>query len=125
MNSYDICFTFSSTHGSVGVPSVAGVAAWSAGLLFQEAVSRAAGLDSAAYDPDSLTRETVIEAAKTINFWDANGLHGVSNPSEKIPSPCYVIVTLQDVWKRSYPSRPGELDCEEKQPLLRLKHYRG
>jgi len=107
-------FYLLSTHGSAGVTSAAGVAAWSAGLLFEEAVSRAVGLDSAAYDPDSLTREAVIEAAKTINFWDANGLHGVSNPSEGIPSPCYVIVTLQEgVWKRSYPSRPGELDCED------------
>ena len=107
-------FYLLSTHGSEGVTSAAGVAAWSAGLLFEEAVSRAVGLDSAAYDPDSLTREAVIEAAKTINFWDANGLHGVSNPSEGIPSPCYVIVTLQEgVWKRSYPSRPGELDCED------------
>ena len=118
-------FYLLSTHGSVGVPSAAGVAAWSAGLLFQEAVSRAVGLDSAAYDPDSLTREAVIEAAKTINFWDANGLHGVSNPSEKIPSPCYVIVTLQDgVWKRSYPSRPGELDCEESN-LVTLEALQG
>ena len=107
-------FYLLSTHGSEGLTSAAGVAAWSAGLLFEEAVSRAVGLDSAAYDPDSLTREAVIEAAKTINFWDANGLHGVSNPSEGIPSPCYVIVTLQEgVWKRSYPSRPGELDCED------------
>ena len=107
-------FYLLSTHGSEGVTSAAGVAAWSAGLLFEEAVSRAVGLDSAAYDPDSLTREAVIEAAKTINFWDANGLHGVSNPSEGVPSPCFVIITLQDgLWKRSYPSRPGELDCEE------------
>ena len=107
-------FYLLSTHGSEGVTSAAGVAAWSAGLLFEEAVSRAVGLDSAAYDPDSLTREAVIEAAKTINFWDANGLHGVSNPSEGIPSPCFVVITLQDgVWKRSYPSRPGELDCED------------
>ncbi len=118
-------FYLLSTHGSEGVPSAAGVAAWSAGLLFQEAVSRAVGLDSAAYDPNSLTREAVIEAAKTINFWDANGLHGVSNPSEKIPSPCYVIVTLQDgVWKRSYPSRPGELDCEESN-LVTLEALQG
>ena len=107
-------FYLLSTHGSEGVTSAAGVAAWSAGLLFEEAVSRAVGLDSAAYDPDSLTREAVIEAAKTINFWDANGLHGVSNPSEGIPSPCFVVITLQDgLWKRSYPSRPGELDCED------------
>ncbi len=107
-------FYLLSTHGSEGTTSAAGVAAWSAGLLFEEAVARAVGLDSAAYDPGSLTRETVIEAAKTINFWDANGLHGVSNPSERIPSPCFVVVTLLDgVWKRSYPSRPGELDCEE------------
>ena len=107
-------FYLLSTHGSEGVTSAAGVAAWSAGLLFEEAVSRAVGLDSAAYDPDSLTREAVIEAAKTINFWDANGLHGVSNPSEGIPSSCFVIITLQDgLWKRSYPSRPGEMDCED------------
>ena len=118
-------FYLMSTHGTDGVPSAAGVAAWSAALLFEEAVSRSVGVDSAAYNPDNLTRSAVIEAAKTINFWDANGLHGISNPSEGIPSPCFMIATLTDgLWKRSYPERPGDLDCEESN-LVTLEALRG
>ena len=118
-------FYLMSTHGTEGIPSAAGVAAWSAALLFEEAVSRSVGVDSAAYEPDDLTRSAVIEAAKTINFWDANGLHGIANPSEGIPSPCFMVATLTDgLWKRSYPNRPGELDCEESN-LVTLEALRG
>ena len=118
-------FYLLSTHGPAGVSSASGIAAWSAALLFEEAVSRSVGVNSAAYDPESLTRAAVIEAGRTINFWDANGLHGVANPSEGVPSPCFMVVTLSDgLWKRSYPDRPGELDCEESN-LVTLEALRG
>ncbi|MCH1512130.1 MAG: ABC transporter substrate-binding protein [Acidimicrobiales bacterium] len=118
-------FYLISTHGTDGTPSAAGVGAWSAALLFQEAVSRAVGIDSAAYKPEALSMQAVIDAAKTINFWDANGLHGIANPSQGIPSPCFMVMTLSDgVWKRTYPERPGELDCEESN-LITLEALRG
>ena len=118
-------FYLRSTHGSDAVASAAGVAAWSAATLFEEAVSRSVGVDSAAYAPDELTRSSVINAAKTITFWDANGLHGVSNPSEGVPSPCFMVMTLADgLWERSYPERLGELDCEESN-LVTLEALRG
>jgi hypothetical protein len=118
-------FYLISTHGTDGIPSAAGVGAWSAALLFEEAVSRAVGVDSAAYKPEALTKQAVIDAAKTINFWDANGLHGIANPSEGIPSPCFMVMTISDgVWNRTYPERPGELDCEESN-LITLEALRG
>ncbi len=94
--------------------SAMGIAAWSAGLLFQEAVNGAVGAGTAAYDPTSLTRASVVEAAKTITEWDAHGLQGVANPAERIPSPCFVVLTLsQGSWERTYPSRSGTQDCSE------------
>ncbi|HJM28145.1 MAG: ABC transporter substrate-binding protein [Acidimicrobiales bacterium] len=107
-------FFMNSTHGTEAKPTAAGIAAWSAALLFEEAVSRAVGTGSAAYRPESLTRQSVIEAAQGITFWDASGLHGISNPAEGIPSPCFVIMTLTDgLWERTFPQRPGELSCED------------
>ena len=107
-------FFMNATHGTEAQPTAAGISAWSSALLFEEAVSRAVGADSAVYRPETLTRESVIEAAKGITFWDAKGLHGISNPAGGIPSPCFVIMTLTDgLWQRSFPQRPGELSCED------------
>ncbi len=107
-------FYMNATHGAKANPSAAGIAAWSAALLFQEAVSRAVGTDSASYKPESLTRQSVIDAANGITFWDASGLHGISNPADGIPSPCFVIMTLIDgLWVRTFPERPGQLSCED------------
>ncbi len=107
-------FFMNLTHGTDAKPTAAGIAAWSSALLFEEAVSRAVGTGSAAYRPESLTRQSVIEAANSITFWDAAGLHGISNPAEGIPSPCFVIMTLNDgLWERTSPQRPGELNCED------------
>lgn len=94
------------------VPTVVGVEAWAAGLLFQEAVDRSIGTDTAQYDPDSISRAGVIAAAETITAWDANGLHGVANPAEAVPSPCFTLLTLEDgVWGRTFPARRGVMNC--------------
>ena len=94
------------------VPTVVGVESWAAGLLFQEAVERSIGTDTADYDPDSISRAGVIAAAQTITVWDANGLHGVANPAEGIPSPCFTLLTLDDgMWDRTFPSRRGVMNC--------------
>ena len=57
-------FYLLSTHGSEGECLGCRSCRLECRASFQEAVSRAVGLDSAAYDPNSLTREAVIEAAK-------------------------------------------------------------
>lgn len=94
------------------VPTVAGVNAWAAGLLFQAAVDIAVGSGTPAYDPASITRASVIEAANTITEWDARGLHGPSNPAEGIPSACFVQLTLDaDEWERVFPRGRNRFDC--------------
>jgi hypothetical protein len=107
-------FFMSVAHGSDSKPTAAGIAAWSAALLFEEAVSRSVGTNSASYKPENLSQEGVLAAAQTITFWDARGLHGISNPADVIPSSCFVIMTLDDgLWEREFPPRPGELNCED------------
>jgi hypothetical protein len=94
-------------------PSGLGVLAWSAALLFEEAVNRAVGAGTAEYDPNALTRAGVINAASTITEWTAHGLHGPSNPAEGTPSACFLVVTRVDgAWQRTYPTRRGAFDCD-------------
>lgn len=93
-------------------PTATGVNAWASALLFEEAVRIAVGEDTPDYDPASLTRAGVLGAARNITSWDARGLHGVANPAERIPSSCFVLMTLTDgVWERTFPERRGEFDC--------------
>jgi ABC-type branched-subunit amino acid transport system substrate-binding protein len=94
------------------IPTSTGVNAWASALLFEEAVKRAVGVDTPAYDPTSLTRASVLAAASTIASWDAGGLHGLANPAAGLASPCFVLLTLGDgVWNRTFPERRGEFDC--------------
>lgn len=90
-----------------------GVSAWAAGRLFEAAVNAAIGAGTPDHDPGLLTREAVVEAAEGINFWTARGLHGLSNPGERKPSPCFIIVTLVDgEWVRTHPRDEGTFDCD-------------
>lgn len=96
-------------------PSSQGVAAWASGLLFEEAVQRAVGAGTPAYDPDALTRESLIAATQTIDAWDANGLFGSANPSSGIPSPCFVLMQVVDgQWERQHPLSSGAMDCSSR-----------
>lgn len=100
------------TNGANSQETSVGILAWASALLFEEAVNRAVGSGTAAYDKDSLTRASVIAAANTIVEWTARGLHGTSNPAAGIPSSCFVLLTLSDgVWDRTFPARRGQLDC--------------
>lgn len=107
-------FFVTRTHGEDALISPAGLQAWSAALLFEEAVNRAIGLDTPDYDPAALTRGRVVDAARTITEWDALGLQGSANPAEGIPSPCVVVLTLTraGAWERRNPERRGAFDCD-------------
>ena len=95
------------------VADAEGVNAWAAGRLFEAAVNAAVGGGTDDYDPGLLTREAVVAAAEGITFWTARGLHGLANPGERMPSPCFLIVTLVDgVWERTHPREKGTFDCD-------------
>lgn len=111
-------FLGSTVPGSV--PTSVGVNAWASALLFEEAVRTAVGEDTADYDPASLTRQLVLDAAGGITVWDARGLHGPANPAEGVPSSCFVLLTLVNgAWERTFPERRGEFDCAAEN-LVRL-----
>lgn len=94
-------------------PTAAGVNAWAAALLFEESVRRATGEGTSRFEPGSLTRAGVVEAAAGITDWDANGIHGPTNPGIGEPSPCFVIMQVRrGSWERVHPARRGAMDCE-------------
>ena len=99
-------------------PDLQGVAAWAAARLFEEAVRRATQPEADA----PLTTEAVLEAVSTIEEWDAHGIHPPSNPGQKIPTDCFVLLAYQpsqetpattpaNTWQRQHPVTPGQWDC--------------
>ena len=85
-----------------------GLSSWASALLFEEAVNRAMFTSGG-----GLSREMVIEAARTITEWDGRGLHGPTNPAEGIPSPCFLLMSpTPSGWIRRHPATPGTMDCE-------------
>lgn len=84
-----------------------GLSSWASALLFEEAVNRAMFSSGG-----GLTRELVIESARTITEWDGRGLHGPTNPAEGIPSPCFLLMSpTPSGWIRRHPATPGTMDC--------------
>ena len=85
-----------------------GLSSWASALLFEEAVNRAMFTSGG-----GLTRELVIESARTITEWDGRGLHGPTNPAEGIPSPCFMLVSpTPSGWIRRHPATQGTMDCD-------------
>ncbi len=85
-----------------------GLSSWASALLFEEAVNRAMFTSGG-----GLTREQVIESARTITEWDGKGLHGPTNPAEGIPSPCFLLMSpTPSGWIRRHPATQGTMDCD-------------
>lgn len=90
-----------------------GVEAWAAGRLFERAVRLATGAGTPEYDADAITHSSVLAATQTINAWDAEGIYGATNPSLSIPSPCFVLMQVQESnWERVWPEAAAERDCD-------------
>lgn len=96
------------------VPSSYGLHAWASGGLFAEAVNRAVLAGSAEEDFSLLSREAVIDAARSIEEWDARGLfYGSTRPDSGFPSDCAAVIELSDgVWSRVRPLRGGGSNCD-------------
>ena len=62
------------------------VTAWSAGMMFAQAVERAGA---------NPTRASVVAALKTITKFTANGLQAETDPANKRPSTCYLIMKVE------------------------------
>lgn len=107
-------------------PDLQGLAAWSAGRLFEQAVRlavenwRASQLGPRARDfgatgsAPALTQQAVAEAVESITDWTSNGLHAPTNPAQKEPTACFALLAWnpqQASWQRQHPATPGQWDC--------------
>jgi branched-chain amino acid transport system substrate-binding protein len=74
---------------------------WAAGAMFVQALRGAGAAPS---------RDKMLEQLKTFTSFDADGVIGTTNPAQKGPSDCFMIVTIEGgAWKRVYPS--AGFDC--------------
>ncbi|MFM8855738.1 MAG: ABC transporter substrate-binding protein [Actinomycetota bacterium] len=87
------------THSPDGRIAGPGLNSVSAMLLFATAANSC--LDS---DNNVLERECVLTAAKGTTSWTAGGLHAATNPSENSPSPCTIVMGIDNgSWSRVFP----------------------
>jgi hypothetical protein len=76
-------------------PEQLGVQAFSAGLLFATA-AKAAGPD--------LTRDRLLTELRAVHEWDGGGLHGTTDPGNKTPVSCFVMMEVSyEGFTRRYP----------------------
>ena len=79
------------------VPTAYGARGWSAGLLFAEAVRRAAA---------KLDRASVLAQLRAIHAWDGNGIQVPADPGSGRASSCFAYMQVRSgSFIRAYPSR--------------------
>jgi hypothetical protein len=96
--------------GSVGTENVDGNGeqAWAAALFFRDAVNAAVKQGGV----NSLTRASLLAAAKGIKSFDADGMIGPSDIPGKVPSPCFSLFQVKNgQFVRVYPKKPATFDC--------------
>jgi hypothetical protein len=90
------------------------MASWLSALLFQDAVAKATA------NGGTLSRQSVFDALKTENKFDAQGIMGPTDVANHMPPGCIVITQVKNgKLVRVYPSKPGTFDCNKKnvQPI--------
>ena len=89
-----------------------GLQTWMAGRLFEQAFLRVLEVE-----PDEPTREMLINAARTIDFFSANNVLAPTNPSAAEPTPCFALVVVRNGrWEQEYPlpnRDQRDQDCAE------------
>ncbi len=62
---------------------------------------------------NALTREAVLKAADGINGFTADGMIGSTDVGDRVPSPCFALLQVQDGrFKRVYPKKKASFDCK-------------
>ena len=85
-----------------------GEQAWAAALFFRDAVNAAVKQGGV----NSLTRASLLTAAKGITKFDADGMIGTSDIPAKTPSPCFSLFQVKNgAFVRVYPKKPATFDC--------------
>ncbi|MBJ7261687.1 MAG: hypothetical protein JHD17_07215, partial [Acidimicrobiia bacterium] len=86
-----------------------GIQAWASGLLFAEAVNAAVAQSGV----NGVNRESVFTEVAKINGFDAGGMLGKTNISDKEVTPCYALVQVKGgEFKRVWPTKVGTFDCK-------------
>jgi ABC-type branched-subunit amino acid transport system substrate-binding protein len=83
-------------------PELLGVQAFSAALLWATAVKELGS---------NVTRAGLAEKLSGIHEWDGGGLHGTSDPGSNEPSPCFVMMKVEDGgFVREYPKEDDDAE---------------
>jgi ABC-type branched-subunit amino acid transport system substrate-binding protein len=83
-------------------PELLGVQAFSAGLLWASAVKQLGS---------NVTRTGLVDQLSNVHAWNGGGLHGTSDPGNNVPSPCFLIMKVEDGgFVRKYPSQAADPD---------------
>ena len=91
-------------------PEGFGVQAFAAGLLFQQVVEAIVAKDG----PNAITRQAILDEIATVHDFDAGGLLVKTDIAGKNPSPCIVIVQVENgKWVRRDPAEKGTFDCDQ------------
>jgi len=86
-----------------------GLQSWMSGRLFEAAYARLIQ-----QEPDNPTRAQLISAARSIEFFTANGVLSATNPSRGEPNPCFVLMVVRNGrWEQEHPVPPRDRDCAE------------
>jgi ABC-type branched-subunit amino acid transport system substrate-binding protein len=91
-------------------PDSFGLQAFAAGLLFQQVVDGIVAKDG----PNGITRRAILDEIATVHDFDAGGLLVKTDIAGKNPSPCIVIVQVDNgQWVRRDPVEKGTFDCDQ------------
>jgi hypothetical protein len=83
-------------------PELLGVQAFSGALLWATAVKELGS---------NVTRAGVAQKLSEIHEWDGGGLHGTSDPGNNEPSPCFIMMVVDDGgFVREYPKEDDDAD---------------
>jgi Periplasmic binding protein len=98
-------------------PDSFGLQAFSAGLLFQQAVEAIVARSG----PNAITRAAVLSQMRTVHAFDAGGMLVKTDVAGKKPSPCIAILQVQHgAWVRVDPIKKGTFDCTSATGITKL-----
>ncbi len=91
-------------------PDAFGEQAFSAGLLFQQAIEAIVAKSG----PNAITRSALLTQIRTVHAFDAGGMIVKTDVAGKTPSNCIAIVQVKSgAWVRVDPVKKGTFDCTE------------
>ena len=99
--------TLAKAMGGVDKLNGNGVSSWIAALLFQDAAGKAVATGA------TLTRQSLLDALKTEQSFDAQGIVGPADVGNHQISPCFVVAQVKHgKWVREYPAKAVTFDCK-------------